>query len=61
MTSHPNYLVVAAEIALLPMTFHLGWYALIFSALNAAMLFVRIQAENSALGIAYPRPVGRPL
>ncbi|MER9102628.1 hypothetical protein NKH95_01630 [Mesorhizobium sp. M0848] len=61
--SHPNYLVVVAEIALLPMAFHLGWYALIFSALNAAILFVRILAENIALGIGCPRlrPVGRAL
>ncbi|PDQ18675.1 hypothetical protein CN311_23500 [Mesorhizobium sanjuanii] len=59
--SHPNYLVVVAEIALLPMAFHLGWYALIFSALNAAILFVRIPAENIALGIARPRPDGRAL
>ena len=63
LISHPNYLAVVAEIALLPMAFHLGWYALIFSALNAAILFVRIQAENIALGIARPgsRPVGSAL
>lgn len=59
--SHPNYLVVVAEIALLPMAFHLGWYALIFSALNAVIMLVRISAENIALGIARPKPVGRAL
>jgi methyltransferase len=59
--SHPNYLVVVAEVALLPMAFHLGWYALIFSALNAAILLVRIHAENIALGIARPRAVTRTL
>jgi methyltransferase len=47
---HPNYLVVAAEIAVLPLTFGLGWYALVFSLLNAAMMVVRISAENNALG-----------
>jgi methyltransferase len=47
--SHPNYAVVAAEIFVLPMAFGLVTYALIFSALNAAVLAVRIRAENSAL------------
>lgn len=48
--NHPNYLVVIAEIALLPLVFGLWQAALIFSALNAAMLTVRIRAENQALG-----------
>ena len=48
--SHPNYLVVIAEIALLPLVFGLWWIALIFTALNAAVLFVRIREENEALG-----------
>lgn len=48
--SHPNYAVVTAEIALLPLALHLPWVALIFTALNAAMLAVRIRAEQSALG-----------
>ena len=54
--SHPNYVVVAAEIAVLPLTFHLPLFALVFSALNAAILFVRIRAENRALaaGAAVP-------
>ena len=47
--SHPNYLVVVGEIAALPLTFGLMWYALIFSALNAAVLAVRIPAETQAL------------
>ena len=46
---HPNYLVVAAEIALLPMVFGLWQVAVIFSILNAAILALRIRAENSAL------------
>ncbi|WP_062786319.1 isoprenylcysteine carboxyl methyltransferase family protein [Novosphingobium capsulatum] len=46
---HPNYMVVTAEIAVLPLTFGLVWVALLFTVLNAAMLTVRIRAENSAL------------
>jgi methyltransferase len=48
--SHPNYLVVIAEIAVLPLVFGLWRVALIFSVLNAAILTVRISAENRALG-----------
>ncbi|WP_313536986.1 isoprenylcysteine carboxylmethyltransferase family protein [Sphingomonas sp.] len=46
---HPNYMVVTAEIAVLPLTFGLVWVALLFTLLNAAMLTVRIRAENRAL------------
>jgi methyltransferase len=46
---HPNYAVVVAEIAVLPLAFGLVWYALIFSALNAGLLAIRIKAENDAL------------
>ena len=48
--SHPNYLVVVAEIAVLPLVFGLAWLAIAFSVLNAAVLFIRIRAENAALG-----------
>lgn len=47
--SHPNYAVVVAEIFVLPMAFGLTAYALIFSLLNAAVLAIRIRAENEAL------------
>lgn len=47
--SHPNYCVVIAEIFVLPMVFGLVWYALLFSALNAIVLTIRIRAENQAL------------
>ncbi len=47
--NHPNYLVVTAEIAVLPLVFGLWQVALIFSMLNAAILNVRIRAENRAL------------
>ena len=49
LVRHPNYLVVAAEIALLPMLFGLWQVALLFSLLNAAILTIRIRAENAAL------------
>lgn len=46
---HPNYLVVIAEIATLPLVFGLVWYALLFSIVNAAVLWIRIRAEERAL------------
>ena len=59
--SHPNYAVVAAEIAALPLAFGLPAYAALFTALNAAVLFIRIRAENEVLrqaGAPHP-PFGR--
>jgi methyltransferase len=47
--SHPNYLVVAGEIAVVPLALGMPLYALIFSTANAAVLAVRIRAENAAL------------
>ena len=47
--SHPNYAVVIGEIAVLPMVFGLGGFAFAFSLANAAVLFIRIKAENAAL------------
>jgi len=49
--AHPNYVVVAAEIALLPLALHLSLLALIFSALNAAVLAIRIRSESHALSM----------
>jgi methyltransferase len=48
---HPNYLVVIAEIAIIPLCFHLYYTAIFFTLLNALMLFVRIKEENKALEI----------
>jgi methyltransferase len=48
--NHPNYLVVAGEIAVLPLVFGLWQIALIFTVLNAAVLTIRIRKENRALG-----------
>ncbi len=46
---HPNYLVVIAEIAIIPLAFHLYYTAIVFTLLNMMMLFVRIREENKAL------------
>ena len=48
--NHPNYAVVVAEIAVLPLVFGLWKVALLFSLLNAAVLTLRIRQENHALG-----------
>ena len=47
--SHPNYLVVAAEIAVLPLAFDLIAFAAVFSVLNALILAIRIRAESAVL------------
>lgn len=47
--SHPNYAVVIAEIACLPLVFGLWQHALVFSIINAAMLTWRITVEARAL------------
>jgi methyltransferase len=49
---HPNYLVVVGEIAVLPLAFGLWQVALLFSLLNAAVLAIRIRAEEEALASA---------
>jgi len=51
---HPNYIVVVAEIAVLPLVFGLWQVALIFSLMNAVALAIRIRAENAALGRVSP-------
>lgn len=50
--SHPNYAVVAAEIAILPLALHLPLLALIFTALNAAVLVMRLRVETRALSVS---------
>jgi methyltransferase len=46
---HPNYLAVIVEIAALPLVHGAWWTALGFSLANAALLAVRIRAEEAAL------------
>jgi methyltransferase len=47
--SHPNYAIVVGEIAVLPLTLGLPLLAGVFTVLNAAVLAIRISAENRAL------------
>ena len=46
---HPNYLIVAAEIAVLPLAFGAWALALGFSLANAGLLAARIRVEDEAL------------
>ncbi|WP_437602000.1 isoprenylcysteine carboxylmethyltransferase family protein [Sorangium sp. So ce590] len=55
---HPNYAAVIVEMVAIPMI-HGAWLtALVFSALNAAVLHVRIRAEEEALGPSYAARMG---
>ena len=58
---HPNYVAVAIELFAVPIA-HGAWLtALVFTAANAALLAVRIRAEERALGAAYGEAfAGRP-
>ena len=49
---HPNYLIVALEIAVVPLALGLPVFALIYSLANAALLAYRIRIENEALAWA---------
>lgn len=46
---HPNYLIVAGEIAVLPLVFGAWELAIVFSVLNGALLLHRIKVEDGAL------------
>jgi methyltransferase len=46
---HPNYLVVAGEILALPLAFGEIWVALVFSIVNAVVLYWRIREEETGL------------
>ena len=45
---HPNYLIVALEVAVVPLALGLPVFAYIFSVANAALLAYRIRIENEA-------------
>ena len=45
---HPNYLIVAAEIAVLPLAFGAWEIAGLFSLLNGAVIAWRIRVEELA-------------
>ena len=51
---HPNYIVVAAEIAVLPLAFGAIAIAIVFSLLNAALMAWRIPVEDRALRCTKP-------
>ena len=52
---HPNYVAVVAEGIALPLV-HTSWVtAVVFTVLNAALLRVRISAENAAMDRALTR------
>ncbi|WP_425906240.1 isoprenylcysteine carboxyl methyltransferase family protein [Nitrobacter sp. TKz-YC02] len=53
--SHPNYAIVVAEIAVLPLALHLYLLALVFTVLNALVLGIRIRAETRALATVRER------
>ena len=46
---HPNYLVVAVEVLTFPLIFGAWITAVVFSLLNATLLYIRIRTENRAL------------
>jgi len=48
---HPNYIVVALEIAVLPLAFGQVGVALVFTLLNALLLTGRLRDENRALAV----------
>ncbi|CAN5660007.1 isoprenylcysteine carboxyl methyltransferase family protein [soil metagenome] len=49
LVPHPNYVAVVVEGVALPLV-HAAWVtALVFTALNAALLTVRVRVENAAL------------
>jgi methyltransferase len=49
---HPNYVIVAGELVLVPLALGLPVYAIIFLALYAGAAHLRIQVENSVLAWA---------
>ena len=53
---HPNYMVVAAEIALLPLAIGARRTAAVFTVLNALLMTVRIPTERAALRSAASEP-----
>lgn len=58
--SHPNYAVVVGEIAVLPWALDLPWLAVLFTVLNAAVLAIRLRAENRALAACHQARMADP-
>jgi methyltransferase len=55
---HPNYIVVAGEIAALPLIFDQYLIAAVFTLLNAGLLFQRIRTEDAVLAVRRATPTG---
>jgi methyltransferase len=60
LVRHPNYWVVTAEIAVLPLAFHDWAIALVWSILNALLLRHRVRVESAALASRAPTPERTP-
>ncbi len=57
---HPNYVIVAVEIAAVPLALGLQAYAVVFFLLNLGVLAVRIRAEDKALAAAANPNLAKP-
>lgn len=53
---HPNYLIVALELPCVSLALGMPWHALVFEALNLAMLAWRIRSENQAFALVAQTP-----
>ena len=60
LVRHPNYLIVAGEIAMLPLAFGEVFVCLLFSVLNGAVLAWRIRTEDTALAVRRATGTARP-
>ena len=58
--SHPNYAIVAGEIAVLPLALGLPLLAAVFTVLNTAILAIRLSTENRALAASREKTVPEP-
>jgi isoprenylcysteine carboxyl methyltransferase (ICMT) family protein YpbQ len=55
---HPECIVVIGEIAVLPLCLRLPWLAVVYTVLNAAVLTIRVSAENAGLKMARHNAAG---
>jgi len=57
---HPNYLIVAGELAVLPLAFGQVWLAVVVSLLNVPLTLHRIRVEEAALAPRFSSAAGTP-
>lgn len=57
---HPNYLIVALEVAVVPLALGLPIFALVFTLANLALIAHRVAVENRALAWAAQAAPARP-